>query len=132
MPCSRRKCPGCAGLVAKAYDAATGWLMTSWGADGTAVEYSRRSGGGVAFVTSVAGTTAYTCDAVGRWMRAETPCGAFGFGHCERNGKLAAVTNANGFVTAYAYDVMDRLASDGGVTYTYDAAGNRMTKSKPC
>ena len=62
--------------------------------------------------------------------RAETPCGAFGFGHCGWNGKLAAVTNANGFVAAYAYDVMDRLASDGGVTYTYDAAGNRMTKTE--
>ena len=62
--------------------------------------------------------------------RAETPCGAFGLGHCGWNGKLAAVTNANGFVTAYAYDVMDRLASDGGVTYTYDAAGNRMTKTE--
>ncbi len=62
--------------------------------------------------------------------RAETPCGAFGLGHCGWNGKLAAVTNANGFVTAYAYDVMDRLASDGGVAYTYDAAGNRMTKTE--
>ena len=62
--------------------------------------------------------------------RAETPCGAFGLGHCGWNGKLAAVTNANGFVTAYAYDVMDRLASDGGITYTYDAAGNRMTKTE--
>ena len=62
--------------------------------------------------------------------RAKTPCGAFGFGHCGWNGKLAAVTNANGFVTAYAYDVMDRLASDGGVTYTYDAAGTRMTKTE--
>ena len=117
--------------------------------------------------------------------RAETPCGAFGLGHCGWNGKLAAVTNANGFVTAYAYDVMDRvtniawrttagaslggfayeydavgrivsrrhslgdpsnlsqssqkayayddldrLVSDGGVAYAYDAAGNRMTKTE--
>ena len=28
----------------------------------------------------------------------------------------------------YAYDNLDRLASDGGVAYTYDAAGNRMTR----
>lgn len=27
------------GVVSNAYDAATGWLMASWGADGTAVEY---------------------------------------------------------------------------------------------
>ena len=30
----------------------------------------------------------------------------------------------------YAYDVMDRLVSDGGVAYAYDAAGNRMTKTE--
>jgi len=30
----------------------------------------------------------------------------------------------------YAYDDLDRLASDGDVTYTYDAAGNRMTKTE--
>ena len=32
--------------------------------------------------------------------------------------------------TNYAYDDLDRLASDGGVTYTYDAAGNRMTRTE--
>ena len=31
---------------------------------------------------------------------------------------------------AYAYDDLDRLASDGGVAYTYDAAGNRMTRTE--
>jgi len=30
----------------------------------------------------------------------------------------------------YAYDDLDRLASDGGVAYTYDAAGNRMTRTE--
>ena len=30
----------------------------------------------------------------------------------------------------YAYDDLDRLASDGDVSYTYDAAGNRMTRTK--
>ena len=173
------------GVVSNAYDAATGWLMASRGVDGTTVEYTRRNGGGVASATSVAGTTSYTCDAVGRWTRAETPCGAFGFGRCGWNGQLSSVTNANGLVAeyaydvmdrvtniawrttggaslggfayeydavgrivarrhslgdpsspsqssqkTYAYDVMDRLASDGGVEYTYDAAGNRMTKTE--
>ena len=28
------------------------------------------------------------------------------------------------------YDDLDRLSSDGGVSYTYDAAGNRMTKTE--
>ena len=31
---------------------------------------------------------------------------------------------------AYAYDDLDRLSSDGGVAYTYDAAGNRMTRTE--
>ena len=31
---------------------------------------------------------------------------------------------------AYAYDDLDRLASDGDVSYTYDAAGNRMTRTE--
>ena len=30
----------------------------------------------------------------------------------------------------YAYDDLDRLASDGGVAYTCDAAGNRMTRTE--
>ena len=30
----------------------------------------------------------------------------------------------------YAYDDMDRLASDGGTAYAYDAAGNRMTRTE--
>ena len=30
----------------------------------------------------------------------------------------------------YAYDDLDRLSSDGDVAYTYDAAGNRMTRTE--
>ena len=37
---------------------------------------------------------------------------------------------SNAFDRVYAYDDLDRLASDGGVTYTYDAAGNRMTRAE--
>ena len=33
------------------------------------------------------------------------------------------------FQRTYAYDDFDRLASDGDVVYTYDAAGNRMTRT---
>ena len=36
----------------------------------------------------------------------------------------------NSFDRVYAYDDLDRLASDGDVTYTYDAAGNRMTRTE--
>ena len=31
---------------------------------------------------------------------------------------------------SYTYDDLDRLSSDGGVSYTYDAAGNRTTKTE--
>lgn len=37
---------------------------------------------------------------------------------------------SNAFDRAYAYDDLDRLASDDGVTYTYDAAGNRTTRTE--
>ena len=37
---------------------------------------------------------------------------------------------SNAFDRAYAYDDLGRLASDDGVTYTYDAAGNRMTRTE--
>jgi RHS repeat-associated protein len=70
--------------------------------------------------------------------RAETPCGAFGFGYCDWNGQLSAVTNANGLVAEYAYDVMDRVtniawrttagASLGGFAYEYDAAGRIVSR----
>ena len=33
------------------------------------------------------------------------------------------------FDRVYSYDDLDRLATDGDVAYTYDAAGNRMTRS---
>ena len=36
----------------------------------------------------------------------------------------------NAFDRVYSYDDLDRLASDGDVAYTYDAAGNRMTRTE--
>ena len=168
------------GAVSNEYDDATGWLTASRGADGTEVSYTRRNGGSVASITSAAGTTSYAFDAAGRKTHVASPSGSFALGYCGWNGKLAAVTNAGGFVVEYEYDVMDRatniswktasgatlggfeyeydavgrivsrsraigsnafdrayayddldrLASDGGVTYTYDAAGNRTTRTE--
>ena len=168
------------GVVSNEYDAATGWLASSRGADGTEVSYSRRNGGGVASFASVAGTTSYSFDAAGRKTHIASPSGSFALGYCEWNGKLSAVTIASGFVVEYDYDIMDRvtniswkttsgatlggfayeydavgrivsrghavgsnafdrvyaydnldrLTSDDGVTYAYDAAGNRMTRTE--
>ena len=168
------------GVVSNEYDDATGWLTASRGADGTELSYSRRSGGGVASFSSVAGTTSYSFDVAGRKTHVASPSGSFALGYSGWNGKLAAVTNASGFVVEYEYDIMDRvtniswrttsgatlggfeyeydavgrivsrshaigsnafdrvyayddldrLASDDGVTYTYDAAGNRTTRTE--
>ena len=169
-----------AGVVSNGYDASTGWLDETRGADGTTVAYARRNGGGVSAMTSVAGTTSYSCDIAGRRAGIVSPAGTFGFSYCDWNGRLAAVTNSHGLVTEYQYDIMDRvtniawrtssgatlggftyeydaigritsrshslgtsafdriyayddldrLASDGDVAYTYDAAGNRMTRTE--
>ena len=126
------------GVVSNEYDAATGWLASSRGADGTEVSYSRRSGGGVASATSVAGTTSYSFDAAGRRTHVASPSGSFALGYCEWNGKLSAVTNAGGFVVEYEYDVMDRAtniswkttsgATLGGFAYEYDAVGRIVSR----
>ncbi len=122
-----------AGTVTNVHDAATGWLDTSRGVDGTAVRYVRSDGGAVTSVVSVAGTTAYALDRAGRWTRVGAPAGTLALGYCPWNGLVAAVTNGNGLVAAYAYDVRDRVtnivwtAADGtplgGFAYTYDAVG---------
>ncbi len=127
------------GTVSNEYDAATGWLVSSQGADGTTVEYSRRNGGDVASVSFVAGETSYDFDDAGRWTGIGSPAGTFGLGYCDWNGRLAAVTNAHGLVTEYAYDIMDRVtniawrttggASLGGFAYAYDAAGRIVSRN---
>ena len=43
----------------------------------------------------------------------------------ERSGFQGAL-----LATTHAYDDLDRLAADGSVAYTYDAAGNRMTRTE--
>ena len=127
------------GFVTNLYDAATGWLDASCGADGTWVEYTRSDGGAVTSIASVAGTTAYSLDAAGRRTRLTTPSTVFDFGYCGWNGRLAAVTNSSGFVVQYAHDIMDRVtniswrttsgATLGGFAYEYDALGRITSRS---
>ncbi len=126
------------GFVSNAYDAATGWLDASRGTDGTWVRYVRSNGGAVTSRVSVAGTERYAYDRAGRRTRTVSPVGKMSFGYCQWNGRLAAVTNANGVVTAYAYDVMDRVTNVtwmtrggnalGGFGYGYDAAGRIVSR----
>ena len=127
------------GVVTNLNDASTGWLDASKGADGMWVSYARSDGGAVTSMTSVAGTTAYSLNAAGRRTRLATPSAAFDFGYCEWNGRLAAVTNASGFVVQYAHDIMDRVtniswrttsgATLGGFAYGYDALGRITSRS---
>jgi len=127
------------GVVSNVWDDATGWLNVSMGVDGTEVSYSYRNGGDVAALTSVAGTILYTFDFAGRKKRIVSSAGSFDLGYCVWNGRCAVVTNANGLVTAYAYDVMDRVTniawtaangtSLGGFSYAYDAAGRIVSRN---
>ena len=60
--------------------------------------------------------------------------GGFGYEY-DAVGRIMSRSHAigsNAFDRVYAYDDLDRLASDDGVTYTYDAAGNRMTRMENC
>ena len=58
--------------------------------------------------------------------------GGFEYGY-DAVGRIVSRSHAigsNAFDRAYAYDDLDRIAFDGGVTYAYDAAGNRMTRTE--
>ena len=58
--------------------------------------------------------------------------GGFGYEY-DAVGRIVSRSHAigsNAFDRAYAYDDFNRLASDDGVTYTYDAAGNRTMKTE--
>jgi YD repeat-containing protein len=126
------------GVVSNEYDAATGWLVSSRGADGAFVSYVYHLGGGVASISSPAGIVSNTLDVAGRKDKLFTPAGEIGFGYCPWNGKLAVVTNANGTTTSYAYDVMDRVTNItwttadgsriGGLSYVYDAVGRIVSR----
>ena len=128
-----------AGMVSNEYDSANGWLMSSRDVNGAVVAYVHRNGGGLAAMTTPAGTTSYRHDAADRWTHVDSPEASFGFGYCEWNGRLAAVTNGNGLIMEYAYDIMDRVtniawrtvsgAALGGFEYGYDAIGRIVSRS---
>ena len=67
------------------------------------------------------GGFAYGYDALGRIVSR---------GHTLGDPSLPLSPMSQSSQKTYAYDDFDRLASDGDVTYTYDAAGNRMTRTE--
>ena len=68
----------------------------------------------------------------------ENSSAQFGFGYCDWNGLLSAVTNGSGFVVEYMHDIMDRVtniswrttsgATLGGFEYEDDAAGRIVSR----
>ena len=65
-----------------------------------------------------------------------TNSGSFGFGY-DALGRRTSLARPNGVNTSYSYDTLSRLLSvlhnegalPGSASYTYDAAGNRLTKT---
>ena len=69
-----------------------------------------------------------------RASRRIVSCGRVGVARFEYDaiGRIVSRGHAlgtNTFDRAYTYDDFDRLAADGDVTYAYDAAGNRLSKT---
>ena len=84
-----------ASAVSNGWDAATGGLVKTRGAEGTEVGYLYRNDGAVTSVVSVAGVKSLDLDPYGRWTRAESAAGTAVFGYSDWNG-LAAVLCAYG------------------------------------
>ncbi|MGO8792469.1 MAG: RHS repeat-associated core domain-containing protein [Terriglobia bacterium] len=81
--------------------------------------------------------SSYSYDSLNRLTGlANTDSGSFGFGY-DALGRRTFLTRPNGVNTSYSYDTLSRLLSvlhnggalPGSASYTYDAAGNRLTKT---
>jgi len=126
------------GAVSNVYDAATGWLDRSVGADGSAVSYLHSDGGSVTGVVSAAGTVRYTFDPGDRWTSIDSPAGTMRFTYYPWNGLVFMATTESGFTTIYSYDLMNRVTNIiwrtengtalGGFAYVYDALGRIVSR----
>jgi RHS repeat-associated protein len=90
----------------------------------------------VSFTNSESGIT-YAYDSLNRLTSlTDSNTGQFGFGY-DALGRRTSLTRPNGVDTSYTYDNLSRLLSvlhnggalPGSTGYTYDAAGNRLTKT---
>ena len=89
------------------------------------------------FTSSESGTTNYAYDSLNRLTSfTDSNSGQFGFGY-DVLGRRTSLTRPNGVGTSYSYDTLSRLLSvlhnggalPGSTSYTYDAAGNRTSKT---
>ena len=87
--------------------------------------------------TSESGITNYAYDSLNRLTTlTDSNTGQFGFGY-DALGRRTSLTRPNGVNTSYSYDTLSRLLGvlhgggslPGSTSYTYDAAGNRLTKT---
>ena len=107
-----------------------GWTLTNSHAyDAASNRVSLTAPGG--------GTTSYTYDSLSRLTGiTDSSSGQFGFGY-DALGRRISLTRPNSVGTSYSYDSLSRLLSvlhnggslPGSASYTYDAAGNRLTKT---
>ena len=91
----------------------------------------------VSLTDSESGITNYSYDSLNRLTSlTDANTGQFGFGY-DALGRRTSLTRPNGVNTSYSYDTLSRLLSvlhnggalPGSTSYTYDAAGNRLTKT---
>jgi RHS repeat-associated protein len=91
----------------------------------------------VSFTNSQLQTTNYVYDSLNRLTGiTDFNSGQFGFGY-DALGRQTSLTPPNGVNTSYSYDTLSRLLSvlhgggslPGSTSYTYDAAGNRTSKT---
>ena len=111
------------------YSVLTEALNNSYTYDGASNRTSLTEPGG--------GTIAYTYDSLNRLTSlTDANSGQFGFGY-DALSRRTSLTRPNGVATSYSYDSLSRLLSvlhnggslPGSTSYTYDAAGNRLTKT---
>ena len=127
-----------AGTTSYAFDAAGRRTHISSPAGSFDVGYCDWNGNLAATINASGFMVEYAYDIMDRvtnisWKTASgATLGGFGYEY-DAVGRIVSRSHAigsNAFDRVYAYDDLDRLASDDGVTYTYDAAGNRMTRTE--
>jgi RHS repeat-associated protein len=111
------------------YSFMSGTLTNSYGYDAASNRTS--------LTDSAGAVSSYSYDSLNRLTGlANSNSGSFGFAY-DALGRRTSLTRPNGVNTSYSYDTLSRLLSvlhnggslPGSAGYTYDAAGNRLTKT---